>query len=135
MSLLRGPDGNTVHYKANLPATKVAIATAAAGAALELTIPAPSNGLRIYLTRLQVRKLYISTGTPAAGGAIVSSTNLHDLSWVTEQAAGAQGTVVKVLDEELSHPLPAQAAGAVTITSPAQAQSLYQAIAYYYEAE
>jgi len=115
---------------------KMVTATAAVNTQVVLTLPAPAAGLSIHITDLEVVKLYTTTGTPSGAGVIITSTNLPgNPAWTTEQAAGAAGTVVKVVKLTPTTPLKAAAAAtAVTITAPAQTETIWRINATYFEA-
>jgi len=117
-------------------ATKVVTDTAAVNTALTLTIPAPAAGLYIYLCKLVVQKLYAVIGVADGAGNVITSTNLPgSIAWTTEQVTGAEGSVVKVIDEDYSYAIKSTtAATAVTIVCPQQLQTIWRVTATYYEA-
>jgi len=117
-------------------ATKLVTATAAVNTALTLTLPAPAAGLSIYLTSLQVTKLYAVVGVADGAGVLITSSNLPGSPvWTTEQIALTAGNVSKVVDDKYSAPIKSAAAATqVTIICPQQLQTIWRATATYYEA-
>ncbi len=116
--------------------TLMVTATAAVNTAVTATLPAPAAGLFIYITSIQVMKLYSVLGVASGAGVIITSTNLPGTpAWTTQQAAGAVGTVVDVVDFVPDAPLrSAAAATAVTIVAPAQLQTIWRINVSYYTA-
>ncbi len=109
-------------------------ATAAVNNSVTCTLPAAGVGLFHYITSIRVSKLYAAVGSANAAGVVITSSNLPGSpSWLTEQAAGALGTCIKVVDEVPGLPIRSLAANAnTTIICPAQAQSIWRINVQYY---
>ena len=112
----------------NRAATLHVTATAAVNTAVTASLPAPTAGLFHYITSVQLVKVYNALGVAAGGGVVVTSTNLPGSpAWLTEQAAGAVGTAVRVIDYQPTTPLKAAAAAvATTFVAPAQLQTIWR---------
>lgn len=115
---------------------KMVTATAAINTQAVLTLPAPAAGLSIHITDLEIVKLYSLLGVASGAGVIITSTNLPGgPAWTTEQAAATQGTAVRVVKLTPTTPLKAAApAVAVTVTAPAQLETIWRINATYFEA-
>jgi hypothetical protein len=115
---------------------KMVTVTAAVNTQAVLTLPAPAAGLFIHITDLEIVKLYNVIGIADGAGVIVTSTNLPGTpAWTTEQMASAAGTVAKVVKLTPMTPLKASvAATQVTVTAPAQLQTIWRINATYFEA-
>jgi len=103
-------------------------ATAAVNTAITASLPAPAAGLFHYITSVQLVKLYSVLGVAAGAGVVITSSNLAGgQAWLTEQAAGAVGTAVRVIDYQPTTPLRvAAAATATTFVAPAQLQTIWR---------
>ena len=102
--------------------------TAAVNTAVTATLPAPAAGLFHYITSVQLVKVYSALGVAAGAGVVITSTNLPGTpAWTTEQAAGAVGTAVRVIDYQPTTPLRSAAAAiATTFAAPAQLQTIWR---------
>lgn len=109
-------------------ATLHVTATAAVNTAITATLPAPAAGLFHYITSVQLVKLYGALGVASGAGVVITSSNLPGSpAWLTEQAAGAVGTLVRVIDYQPTTPLKASlAATATTFVAPAQLQTIWR---------
>lgn len=109
-------------------------AVGAVNAAVTATLPAAGAGLFHYITSIRVTKLYAILGVASGAGVTISTGNLPgNPAWTTEQAAGALGTTVKVVDEACGLPIKSAAANvATTIVCPAQAQTIWRVNVTYY---
>jgi len=103
-------------------------ATGAVNTAVTATLPAPAAGLFHYITSVQLVKVYNALGVAAGAGVVVTSTNLPGgPAWTTEQAAGAVGTAVTVINYQPTTPLKvAAAAVATSFTAPLQGQTIWR---------
>lgn len=111
----------------------VVTATALAGAALTLTLPAPSAGLRQFITYLAINRYATTLLTASATPTIVTSTNVPGLPAITLPAdAAALGTTFP-WREDFSFPVAASAqATAITINCPAVPGVIWRATSGYY---
>ncbi len=109
-------------------------AVGAVNTSVTATLPAPGAGLFHYITSIRVTKLYALVGVASGTGVTITTTNLPGgPAWTTEQAAGALGTAVKVVDEVCGLPIKSAAANAATtIVCPAQAQTIWRVNVTYY---
>ena len=103
-------------------------ATAAVNTAITASLPAPAAGLFHYITSVQLVKVYNALGVAAGAGVVITSSNLPGSpAWLTEQAAGAVGTAVTVINYQPTTPLKAAlAATATTFVAPAQLQTIWR---------
>lgn len=115
---------------------KMVTVTAAVNTQAILTLPAPAAGLSIHITDLEIVKLYAVIGIASGAGVIITSTNLPgNPAWTTEQITSIAGTVTKVVKLTPTTPLKATAAAAaVTVTAPAQLETIWRINATYFEA-
>ena len=111
-------------------------ATAAVNTAVTATLPAPAAGLFHYITSIQVVKVYNALGVAAGAGVVLTSSNLPgNPAWITEQAAGAVGTAVRVIDYQPTTPLRSAAAATIsTVAAPAQLQTIWRVNVSYFTA-
>lgn len=119
----------------SLPTSTLAVtATAAVNTATTASLPAAGAGLFHYITSIQVMKLYNVLGVAAGAGVIITSTNLPGSpAWTTEQAAGAVGTVARVVDLRPAAPIKSSVANTITtIAAPAQLQTIWRINVTYY---
>jgi len=110
--------------------------TAAVNTAVTASLPAPAAGLFHYITSIQVVKVYNALGVAAGAGVVVTSTNLPGAAaWITEQAAGAVGTAVTVINYQPTTPLKASVAATIsTVAAPAQLQTIWRINVSYFTA-
>lgn len=103
-------------------------ATGAVNTAVTASLPAPAAGLFHYITSIQLDKLYTALGVASGAGVVITSTNLPGApNWLTEQAAGAVGTAVTVIDYRPTTPLKVSAAATIsTLAAPAQLQTIWR---------
>lgn len=115
--------------------TSLITATAAAGAALTLTLPATGAGLRQYLTYLRIVKFAAAALTAAATPVLVTTTNIPgSLVFSLPADAAAQGSVF-TFQEDFSFPLAGTLQNtAMTIVMPVVTGVLWRASAGYYVA-
>ena len=102
--------------------------TATVNVGATASLPAPATGLFHYITSVQLVKLYSVLGVASGAGVVITSTNLAGgQAWLTEQAAGAVGTAVRVIDYQPTTPLKvAAAATATTFVATAQLQTIWR---------
>ena len=108
-------------------------ATGTAGAAVTLTLPAPSAGLRQYVGSIRIERYAAALLTAGATPVLVTSTNLPGTPTFSIPAdAAAQGTVYeKVVNLNRALAATAQAT-AVTIVAPATTGVIWRTAAFYY---
>ena len=111
----------------------IVTATAAAGAALTLTLPAPSSGLRQFVTFVAVNRYAATVLTASATPSLVTTTNLPGLPVITLPAdAAALGTLYP-WREDFAFAIAASAlATAITINCPAVPGVIWRATSGYY---
>lgn len=115
-----------------VPATSVITATAAGGAALTLTIPAPGAGLFQYINWIRIEHFATALLVAAAAPVIVTTTNIPGTPSFNFRAdAAPQGTLTeKVIGNDM--PIRASAANtAVTVVCPLTASVLWRVTASY----
>jgi hypothetical protein len=110
-------------------------ATAAAGAALTVSIPSPGVGLRNYLSYLLMARFATAALTAAAAPVTVTTTNLPGaLAFLMPADAALQGTLF-VLNEQFDKAIASSAQNtATTIVLPATTGVIWRATAGYYVA-
>ncbi len=110
----------------------IVTATAAAGVALTLTLPAPPAGLRQLLTYLAINRFATTALVASATPTIVTTTNLPGLPAITLPTdAAAQGTI-SPWREDFGFPIAASSqASAVTINCPAVPGAIWRATSGY----
>jgi hypothetical protein len=113
----------------------IATNTAAAGAAVTLSLAAPGTGLRHYLTYIRIGRVASTLLTAGATPVLVTTTNIPgSLVFSMPADAAAQGTVF-AYQEDFSYPIAASAqATATTIVAPVTAGVIWRITAGYYVA-
>ena len=118
------------------PAILHVTATAAMNTAATCSLPGAGVGLRHYITRIRIERLYSVVGVAAAAATNVTTTNMPGSPiFGFSQAAAAQGTM-EVADMDFSGaPIQVSSANtATTIVGPAQLQTIWRISAWYYVA-
>jgi hypothetical protein len=107
-----------------------------AGAAQTLTIPAPTAGLRIYVSYVEIIRFAAAVLTAAATPVTVTTTNLPgSVAFTMPADAAALGTAF-VLREDFAWPVASTSAGtATTIICPATTGVIWRITAGYYLAQ
>jgi hypothetical protein len=110
-------------------------ATGASGAAVTLTLPAPGQNLRQYLTYLSINRYAAAVLTASATPVVVTTTNLPGaLAFSFEADAAALGTMIR-WREDFAYPLVASAQNtAVTIVCPVTTGVIWRVTSGYYVA-
>ncbi len=123
-NLLFGPQTNSI-----------GTATAAAGAAVTLTLAAPGAGLRHYLTYLAINRFASALLTAAATPVVITTTNLPgSLVFSRPADAAAQGSL-DVYREDFAFPIAASAQNtATTIVCPVTTAVIWRVTAGFYVA-
>ncbi len=108
-------------------------AVSAAGAALTLTLPAPSAGLRHYLTYLRIFRFASTTLTAGSAPVTINSTNIPGLlSYSCASDALSQGQLSAAVAEDYHFPLVASSpSNATTFICPATPGVIWRATAGY----
>ena len=109
-------------------------ATAAAGSAATLTVPAPAAGLFAYLAWLQIVQYAAGALTGGATPQLVTTTNLPGNPVFTFPTALAIGQTSVQQMEGNGAVKAAAAATAITVVTPALANCIYRLNALYYVA-
>jgi hypothetical protein len=132
---LRGAEGDNVVYAKPIPATLAVTNTAAAGAAVTLSLGAPGAFLFHYITRIIIQRFATAAMTAAAAPVLVTTTNLPGSRVFTFPAdAALQGSIYSEIVEP-THPIKSIAANtASTIVCPATPNVIWRATADYYVA-
>lgn len=109
--------------------------TAAVNTAVTLTLASPGTGLRHYIKKLKIDRLYSVLGVAAAAANNVTTTNLVGAPiFPFGQSAAVQGTIEsQQIDFEAPMAAAAQAT-ATTFVAPAQLQTIWRVSAWYYVA-
>lgn len=117
------------------PATLHVTNTAAVNTACTTTLPAPGVGLRQYIIKIKIDRLYSVVGVAAAAANNVTTSNLVGSPiFPFGQAASPQGTLESQIID-FAAPIPASGTnGTVTLVCPAQLQTIWRASAWYYVA-
>jgi hypothetical protein len=113
----------------------VATNTAAAGAAVTLSLTSPGAGLRHYLTYIRIVRVASTLLTAGATPVLVTTTNIPgSLVFSMPADAAAQGTAF-AYQEDFSYPIAASAqATATTIVAPPTTGVIWRITAGYYVA-
>ena len=111
----------------------IVTATAAVNTASTATIPLGAGNFH-YIVLVELVKLYSVVGVAAAGGVIITSTNLPGTpAWTTEQAVIAAGNAPKVIQWQPGIPIKSLAAGVnTTFVAPQQLQTIWRWNIVYY---
>ena len=113
--------------------THVVTGTAAAGAALTLTMPSPGAGLRAYLTYLRIGRFAAAALTAGAAPVVVTTTNLPGSVAFSIPADASPAGELFAYQEDFAYPIAASAmATATTIVCPATTGVIWRATAGYY---
>lgn len=123
----------TMVYAKPIPTLLSLTATAAAGSAATLTLPAAGTSAFHYITRLRISKYCAAALTPAAAPTIATTTNLNNNPSFDFKTLGAQGDS-EVMDIDFTgNPLKANAANTTTVfTCPILAGAIWKITAFYY---
>lgn len=115
--------------------TGVMTIVGAAGAAVTLSVPAPGNGMRNFITYVSINRFAAAALTASATPVTGTSTNLPGNPAFTLPAdAAAQGSMI-TQREEFNPPLPSVSQGSsTTIILPATPNVIWRASAGYYAA-
>lgn len=124
---------NLLLTQAVAPPSLLVTATAAAGSAAVVTLPAPASGLRHYVTSVAFEHFDAAMLTASAAPVVSSATN-HAFVTTLPADAGAQGTVVKDVRAFQSPVASLAAATATTFTAPATANVVWRVTVTYYVA-
>jgi hypothetical protein len=109
-------------------------ATAAAGAAVTLTIPAPAAGLFNYIMSLHISLYASAARTGAAAPVIVTTTNLTGAPAFNFSTAQAIGLIERD-DQDYVAPVKSTAAAtATTFVAPIATGGIWRLTANYYQA-
>lgn len=132
-AVIRSTVADLVTVAMTQPATCLGTATAAAGAALTLTLAAPGVGLFHYITRLAITRFAAAALTAAAAPIVVTTTNIGGaLAFSVPAEAAAQG-VVWEKEIDFTQPIKSSVANtATTIVCPLTAGVLWRVTAYGY---
>lgn len=117
------------------PATTHVTATAAVNTGVTLTLAAPGAGLRHFVTKFRIDRLYSVVGVAGAAANNVTTTNLSGSPiFPVGQTAAPAGTM-ETLTQDFNPPLQATAQNtATTFVAPAQLQTIWRLNAFYYVA-
>jgi hypothetical protein len=116
-----------------LVSSQAQTATGISGAAVTLTLPAPTAGLRHYLTGLVIGRFAAAALTASATPLVVTTTNLPGALAFTLPLDGALLGTMVTMREEYAVALAASAqATATTIVLPASPGVLWRVTATYY---
>jgi hypothetical protein len=113
-----------------VPAHLGATATGLVNAAVTLTIPGVAGAFHL-ITRLQIKRFFVTAGLGAATPTIVTTTNLPGTPAFSFGTSGAIGqTIEEILQPH--HPIKASAAGSnTTIVCPAGTDTIWRVSAQY----
>jgi hypothetical protein len=122
-------DDRMIGESYNLAAVNAGIA----GAAVTLTIPAPSAGLRQYVGSIRIERHAAALLTAGASPILVTSTNLPSTPSFSIPVEAAEPGAVYEKIVDLNRALAATAqATAVTVVAPATTGVIWRMTAYYY---
>lgn len=117
------------------PSTLHVTATAAAGVAATLSLPAPGAGLRQYLTNLRMERFQALLGVAAATPVLVTTTNIIGSPVFSFSQRAAEQGFLEASEYRFVSPVQSAVQNSVlTIVAPAQAQTLWRLSAHYYVA-
>lgn len=123
------PASQVVEHKPN---TLTVSQTAAAGAAVTATLPAPGAGLFHYITSIQIVKYAVAAITGTATPVVVTTTNFPTAVAFTFPTAQTIGSIVEQKMEPTAAIRSLNANTATTIVCPAVANTIWRINVLYY---